>query len=75
MGTREAVLTSTHNLFSAQKHRLWVLVRTASRGGSKYPQSMFLSRNKKNISFFLSENFQFLEVKFSIYLNRYVFVM
>ena len=30
----------------------------------------------KNISvFFLSENFQFLEVKFSIYLNRRVFVM
>ena len=28
----------------------------------------------KNISF-LSENFQFLEVKFSIYLNRRVFVM
>ena len=25
--------------------------------------------------FFLSENFQFLEVKFSIYLNRRVFVM
>ena len=24
---------------------------------------------------FLSENFQFLEVKFSIYLNRHVFVM
>ena len=35
------------------------------RGGSnEYPQSMFLS-----------ENFQFLEVKFSIYLNRCVFVM
>ena len=29
----------------------------------------------KNISFFLSENFQFLEVKFSIYLNKRVFVM
>ena len=29
----------------------------------------------KNIIFFLSENFQFLEVKFSIYLNRRVFVM
>ena len=29
----------------------------------------------KNISFFLSENFQFLEVKFSIYLNRRGFVM
>ena len=28
----------------------------------------------KNISF-LSENFQFLEVKFSIYFNRQVFVM
>ena len=29
----------------------------------------------KKISQFLSENFQFLEVKFSIYLNRRVFVM
>ena len=28
----------------------------------------------KNVSF-LSENFQFLEVKFSIYLNRRVFIM
>ena len=30
---------------------------------------------KKKKSDFLSENFQFLEVKFSIYLNRRVFVM
>ena len=29
----------------------------------------------KNIRVFLSENFQFLEMKFSIYLNRRVFVM
>ena len=29
----------------------------------------------KNIKFFLSENFQFLEMKFSIYFNRRVFVM
>ena len=29
----------------------------------------------KNISVFLSENFQFWEVKFSIHLNRHVFVM
>ena len=29
----------------------------------------------KNIIFFLFENFQFLEVKFSIYLNRRVFKM
>ena len=40
-------------LISAQKHRLWVPVRTAS------PR----------------RNFQFLVVKFSIYLNRRVFVM
>ena len=29
----------------------------------------------KNITVFLSENFLFFEVKFSIYLNRRVFVM
>ena len=29
----------------------------------------------KNIRIFVSENFQFLEVKVSIYLNRHVFVM
>ena len=29
----------------------------------------------KNIRVFVSENFQFLEVKFSIYLNRRVVVM
>ena len=29
----------------------------------------------KNIRIFLSENFQFLVVKFSLYLNRPVFVM
>ena len=29
----------------------------------------------KNISFFLSEDVQFLEVKFSIYLNSRIFVM
>ena len=50
-------------LIFAPKHRLWVLVRTASprtasarrfcRGGSNmYPQSMFLSQNNKNIKIF-----------------------
>ena len=29
----------------------------------------------KNIRIFLSENFQFLVVKFSVYLNKHVFVM
>ena len=45
------------------------------RGGSnEYPQSIFWAEIWK-ISEFLSENFQFLEVKFSIYLNMCVFVM
>ena len=46
------------------------------RGGSnEYTQSVFLSRNMKKKSEFLSENFQFLVVKFSIYLNKPVFLM
>ena len=45
------------------------------RGGSnEYQQSMFWAEIWK-ISKFLSEYFQFLEVKFSTYLNRRVFVM
>ena len=32
--------------YFCSKHRLWVLVRTVSV--RRYPQSMFLSRNKKN---------------------------
>ena len=55
-------------LISAQKDRLWVLV-------NEYPQSIFLSRNVKNIRVFLPENFQVLEVKFSLCLNRRIFVM
>ena len=45
------------------------------RGGSnEYPQSMFWAEIWK-VFFFLSENFQFLKVKFSMYLKRRVFVM
>ena len=36
---------------------------------------MFWAEIWKNISFFLSKNFQFSEVKFSVYLNRRVFEM
>ena len=39
------------------------------------PPRLFWAEIWKNIRVFLSENFQFLEVKFSIYLNRRVFVM
>ena len=49
-------------LIFAQKHRLWVLVKTASQKYEKYQN-------------FLSENFPSLVVKVSIYLNRRVFVM
>ena len=35
----------------------------------------FEQKYEKNIKVFLSENFQFLEVTFSICLNRHVFVM
>ena len=45
------------------------------RGGSnEYHQSMFEQKYEKYQNF-LSENFQFLVVKFSVYLSRRVFVM
>ena len=46
-----------------------------------YPQSVFWAGIGRKtqffffVLFFLSENFQFLDVRFSIYLNRRVFVM
>ena len=43
-------------------------------GSNEYPQFMFWA-NIWKISEFLYENFQFLVVKLSIYLNRRVFVM
>ena len=62
-------------LISAQKHRLWVLVRTASpRQFYRVPTIYVLRRNMKNIRNFIWI-FQFLEVKFPIYLNRRVFVL
>ena len=51
------------------------LLEPSCRGiSNKYPESMFWAEIWK-ISEFLSESFQFLVVKFSIYLNRRVFVM
>ena len=62
-------------LISAQKHRLWVSLEPPRRGGSnEYPQSMFWAEIRKKLEF-LSVKFQFLVVKFSIFLNRRVFVM
>ena len=52
-------------LISAQKHRLWVLVRTASpRRFELDPQIYVFSRNMKNIRVFLIENFQFWKWNF-----------
>ena len=62
-------------LISAQKHTLWYSLEPPRRDGStEYPQSMFWAEMWK-ISEFLSENFHILVVKFSVYLNRHVFVM
>ena len=62
-------------LISAQKHRLSYSLEPPHYGGSnEYPQSMLWAEIWK-ISEFLSENFLFLKVKFSIYLYRRVLVM
>ena len=62
--------------YYCSKQRLWVNVRTASsRRSNEYPQSMFWAEIWKNVRIFVSEIFHFLVVKFSVYLNRHVFVM
>ena len=45
------------------------------RGGSNEYHNLYFEQTSEKYQSFLSENFQFLEVKFSIYLNRRVFVM
>ena len=45
------------------------------RGGSNEYHNLCFEQKCETYQSFLSENFQFLEVKFSIYLNRRVFVM
>ena len=62
-------------LISAQKIDCGYLLEPPRRGGSnEYLQCMFWAETWK-ISEFLSESFHFLVVKFSVYLNRHVFVM
>ena len=59
---------------SAQNIDCGYLLEPPRRGSSnEYPQSM--CRNMKNIKTFYLNIFIFLVVKFSIYLNRHVFVM
>ena len=62
-------------LISAKIIDCWCSLEPPRGGGSnEYSQSMFWAEIWK-ISEFLSENFQFLVVKFSIYLYRRVFVL
>ena len=82
-GVSSDQLTEVYVIFliSTQKHKLWVLVRTAS---SSTHNICFLT-STHDICFehktyeiyqkFLSEIFHFLVVKFSLYLKRSVFVM
>ena len=47
------------------KHRLWVLVEPPRRGDSiEYPQSVFLSRNKKNNVYPCKPQFYYIKVGF-----------
>ena len=66
--SKTGVYRGIHYLFSAEKQRLWVLVRTGSH-------NLCFEQKYEKISEFLSENFHFLVVKFSGYLNRHVFVI
>ena len=63
-------------LISAQNRKLWVLVRTAfAKEVLTSNHNLCFEQKYENNQSFLSEYFQFLEVKFSICLNRRVFVM
>ena len=63
-------------LIFAQNHICGYSLEPPRRGGSnEYPQSMFWAEIWKLSDFFLSENFHFLVAKFSVYLNRHIFVM
>ena len=70
------VFTGVYIIFfiSAQKHRLWVLVRTASAVLTSTHNLRFEQKYEKYQNF-LSENLHFFVVKFSGYLNSLVFVM
>ena len=57
-------------LISAQKHRLWVL----SEAVLTSTHNLYFEQKYEKYQF-LPVNFRFLEMKFSIYLNRPLFVM
>ena len=51
--------------YFCSKHKMWVLVRTASASGSnEYPQSMFSSKNKENNVSPCKPQFYYIKVGF-----------
>ena len=70
------ILYSKTVVYRGMHYFSYICSKTRRSGYDEYPTIYGLSRNMKNITvFFLSENFQFSEVKFSKYLNRRVFVI
>ena len=59
----------------AQKHRLWVLVRSLVEAVLTSTHNLCFEQKHEKYQSFSSENFQVLESEISIYLNRRVFVM
>ena len=62
-------------LISAQKHGLWVLVRTASEAVLTSSHHLCFEKKYEEYQNFLSESFQVLVVKFSVNLNMRVFLI
>ena len=51
--------------YFCSKHRLWYLLEPPQQGGyNEYPQSMFLSRNKKNNVYTCKSQFYYIKVGF-----------
>ena len=63
------------SLISAQNINCGYSLEPPRRGGSNGTHNLCFKQKYEKYPSFLSENFQFLEVKFSIYLNRRVFVL
>ena len=62
-------------LISAQNIDCGYLLEPPRRGGSNEYHNLCFEQKYEKISEFLSEDFHFLVVKFSVYLNSHVFVM
>ena len=60
-------------LISARKHRLWIL--EPPRRVLTSTHNLCFEQKCEEYQNFLPENFHFVVVKFSVYLNRHVFVM